>query len=48
MLKENKKWVTISAVTGKNIDKLEKAIGKIFQNNVSQNNEDVSVKAYGN
>ncbi|MEE2601142.1 MAG: GTPase HflX [Thermoproteota archaeon] len=48
MLKENKKWVSISAVTGKNIDKLEKAIGKIFQNNISQNNEDVGVKAYGN
>ena len=42
MLKENKKWIAISALTGKNTDKLEKIIGKIFQNNST------GVKTYGN
>jgi GTP-binding protein HflX len=48
MLKENKKWIAISALTGKNMDELEKTIGKIFQYNKSQNNKSVGVKAYGN
>ena len=48
MLKENKKWIAISALTGKNIDKLKKTIGKIFQNNELQNNTNVGVKTYGN
>ena len=42
MLKDNKKWISISALTGKNTDKLKKIIGKIFQNN------NVGVKIYGN
>jgi len=48
MLKENKKWIAISALTGKNIDELKKTIGKIFQNNELQNNTNVGVKTYGN
>jgi GTP-binding protein HflX len=48
MLKENKKWVAVSALTGKNIDKLEKTIGKILQNNKSQNSKSVGVKMHGN
>ena len=48
MLKENKKWIAISALTGKNMDELEKIIGKIFQNNKLQNNKSVGVKTYGN
>ena len=47
-LKENKKWVDISAVTGKNMDKLEKIIGNIVQNDVSQNSDKVGAKTYGN
>ena len=47
-LKGNKKWIDISAVTGKNMDKLEKIIGNIFQNDVSQNSDKVGVKTYGN
>ena len=47
-LKENKKWVSISALTGKNIDKLKELIVNSFQNNKSQNNSNVGVKAYGN
>jgi len=47
-LKENKEWIDISAITEKNIDKLKKSIGKVFQNNVSQNNKSVGVKAHGN
>ena len=43
MLKENKKWIDVSALTGKNMDKLEKIIEKIFQNDKS-----VGVKMYGN
>jgi hypothetical protein len=31
-----------------NIDKLKKSIGKVFQNNISQNNKSVGVKAHGN
>jgi GTP-binding protein HflX len=48
MLKENKKWIAISALTGKNMDELKKIIGKIFQNNKLQNNKSVGVKTYGN
>ena len=48
MLKENKKWIAISALTGKNMNELKKIIGKIFQNNISQNNKSVGVKTYGN
>ncbi len=43
MLKENKKWIDVSAITGKNMDKLEKIIEKIFQNDKS-----AGVKTYGN
>ena len=43
-LSKNSKWVAISATTGKNIDKLEKLIGKIFQNDVIQKNKGVGVK----
>ena len=45
---ENKKWVAISAITGKNINKLEKLVDEYFQNNILENKNDVSVKAYGN
>jgi GTP-binding protein HflX len=47
-LKGNKKWVDISAVTGKNINKLKKIIDNISQNNMSQNSDKVGVKTYGN
>ena len=47
-LSKNSKWVAISATTGKNIDKLEKLIGKIFQNDDIQKNKGVGVKQYGN
>ena len=45
---ENKKWMAISAITGKNINKLEKLINEYFQNNILENKNDVSMKAYGN
>jgi GTP-binding protein HflX len=45
---ENKKWMAISAITGKNINKLEKLIDEYFQNNILENKNDVSMKAYGN
>ncbi len=48
MLKENKKWIAISALTGKNMDELKKIIGRIFQNNKLQNNKNIGVKAHGN
>ena len=48
MLAENKKWVSISALTGKGIDKLEESIKKKIQNDVSENNRNVGVKTYGN
>ena len=48
MLGENKKWVSISALTGKGIDKLEESIKKKIQNDVSENNRNVGVKTYGN
>jgi len=47
-LNEDKKWVDISAVTGKNISELKKIISNIFQNDVSQNSDNVGVKTYGN
>jgi len=47
-LKGSKKWIDISAVTGKNIDKLEKIIGNVFQNDISQNRDKVGAKTYGN
>ena len=31
-LREDKKWIAISAVTGKNMKELKKLIAKIFQN----------------
>jgi len=43
-LKGYKKWVDISAVTGKNMSELKKIIGNIFQNDVSQNSDKVGVK----
>jgi GTP-binding protein HflX len=45
---ENKKWMAISAITGKNINKLEKLINEYFQNNILENKNDVGTKAYGN
>ena len=47
-LNGNKKWIDISAVTGKNVDKLKKTIGNIFQNDISENSDKVGVKTYGN
>jgi len=47
-LKGNKKWIDISAVTGKNMGKLEKIIGNVFQNDISQNSDKVGAKTYGN
>jgi len=47
-LKGNKKWVDISAVTGKNMSELKKIISNTFQNDVSQNSDKVGVKTYGN
>ena len=46
-LNGNKKWIDISAVTGKNMDKLERIIDDAFQNYMQQNSE-VGVKTYGN
>ena len=47
-LNGSKKWIDISAVTGKNMDKLEKIIGDVFQNDISQNSDKVGAKTYGN
>jgi len=47
-LKGNKKWVDISAVTGKNMSELKKIICNTFQNDGSQNSDNVGVKTYGN
>jgi len=47
-LKENKKWIDISAITGKNVDKLKKTIDNIFQNYISENSDKVGVNTYGN
>jgi len=47
-LKESKKLIDISAVTGKNMSELKKIIGNIFQNDILQNSDKVGVKTYGN
>jgi len=47
-LKESKKWIDISAVTGKNMSELKKIIGNVFQNDISQNSDKVGAKTYGN
>jgi len=47
-LKGNKKWVDISAVTGKNMSELKKIISNTFQNDGSQNSDNVGVKTDGN
>ena len=47
-LNGNKKWIDISAVTGKNMSELKKIIGNFFQNDVSQNNDKVGVKTHEN
>ena len=45
---EDKKWIDISAVTQKNVDKLKEIISNIFQNDISQNGDKVGVKTYEN
>jgi len=47
-LNGSKKWIDISAVTGKNMCELKKIIGNFFQNDVSQNSDNIGVKTYGN
>jgi len=47
-LKGSKKLIDISAVTGKNMGKLKKIIGNVFQNDISQNSDKVGAKTYGN
>nr|AIE92194.1 hypothetical protein [uncultured marine thaumarchaeote AD1000_20_B03] len=47
-LNEDKKWIDISAVTQKNVDKLKEIISNIFQNDISQNGDKVGVKTYEN
>ena len=47
-LREDKKWIAISAVTGKNMKELKKLIAKIFQNNMSQKINNAGEKMYGN
>jgi len=47
-LNGSEKWIDISAVTGKNMNKLEKIIGNIFQNYISENSDKVGVNTYGN
>jgi len=47
-LKGNKKWIDISAVTGKNMNELKKIVNNIFQNDISQNSDKVGAKTYGN
>jgi GTP-binding protein HflX len=47
-LKGSKKWIDITAVTGKNMDELEKIIDNVFQNDISQNSDKVGAKTYGN
>jgi len=46
-LKDSIKLIDISAVTGKNVDKLKKIIDNIFQNYISENSDKVGVKTYG-
>ena len=47
-INEGKKWIDISAVTQKNMDKLKEIIGNIFQNDISYKKDKVGVKTYGN
>jgi len=47
-LNGSEKWIDISAVTGKNMDKLKKIIDNVFQNDISQNSDKVGAKTYGN
>jgi len=47
-LKGSKKWIDISAVTGKNMNELKKIVNNIFQNDISQNSDKVGAKTYGN
>jgi len=47
-LNGSKKWIDISAVTGKNMSELKKIIGNIFQNDILQNSDKVGAKTYGN
>ena len=47
-LNEGKKWIDISAVTQKNMDKLEEIIGNIFQNDISYKKNKVGVNTDGN
>ena len=47
-MKGSKKWIDISAVTGKNIIELKKIIGNFFQNDISQIGDKVGAKTYGN
>ena len=47
-LNAGKKWIDISAVTQKNIDKLKEIIDNIFQNDISYKKDKVGVKTYGN
>ena len=47
-LNEGKKWIDISAVTQKNMDKLKEMIDNIFQNDISYKKDKVGVKTYGN
>jgi len=46
-LNGNKKWIDISAVTGKNMRELKKIISNFFQNDISQNSDKVGAKTYG-
>ena len=47
-LNQGKKWIDISAVTQKNMDKLKEIIGNIFQNDISYKKNKVGVNTYGN
>jgi GTP-binding protein HflX len=47
-LNEDKKWIDISAITQKNMDKLKEIIDNIFQDDISQNSNKVGVKTHGN
>ena len=47
-MNEDKKWIDISAITQKNVDKLKEIIDNIFQDDISQNSDKVGAKTYGN
>jgi len=47
-LNGGKKWIDVSAVTQKNLDKLREIIDNIFQNDISYKKDKVGVKTYGN